>query len=326
MANIDDVFAAIPDAQAITVDDSVDFVIDSNLRVISIPIRGVVLGVEGDKDVNRVTFLMPKMYKGVDLSTFQIRVNYANANGEKSFFKVTETSVVNDQIRFIWVVSADAVAYMGNVEFVVRFVKLNGSTVVQELNTTLANAKSLIGLSVDSEITPVQREDLLAHFYSEIDTYSEQKKNEILGSIPSDYTQLSNDVDSLKQDVDAIPKKQGYISSYVTDSTIKIDNEIYDVTTIIDGLLKNGCKKIIVDVDCYVQKPIIPNNGLEIVGNGKSVIYFESGDGFNFSEGSDNTSVHNLIIKGYNIQDDINVKDNWLINISSDLHLSLIHI
>lgn len=320
MANIDDVFAAIPDAQAITVDDSVDFVIDSNLRVISIPIRGVVLGVEGDKDVNRVTFLMPKMYKGVDLSTFQIRVNYANANGEKNFFKVTETSVADDQIRFIWVVAADTVAYNGDVKFVVRFVKLNGSNVVQELNTTLATAKSFIGLSVDSEITQVQREDLLAHFYSEIDTYSEQKKNEILGSIPSDYTQLSNDVDSLKQDVDAIPKKQGYISSYVTDSTIKIDNEIYDVTTIIDGLLKNGCKKIIVDVDCYVQKPIIPNNGLEIVGNGKSVIYFESGDGFNFSEGSDNTSVHNLIIKGYNIQDDINVKDNWLINISSDLH------
>lgn len=202
MTNIDDVFAAIPDAQAITVDDSVDFVIDSNLRVISIPVRGVVLGVEGDKDVNRVTFLMPKMYKGVDLSTFQIRVNYANANGEKSFFKVTETSVVDDQIRFIWVVSADAVAYKGDVEFVVRFVKLNGSTVVQELNTTLANAKSLIGLSVDSEITPVQREDLLAHFYSEIDIYSEQKKNEILGSIPSDYAQLSNDVNSLKQDVD----------------------------------------------------------------------------------------------------------------------------
>lgn len=74
------------------------------------------------------------------------------------------------------------------------------------------------------------------------------------------------------------------------------------------------------DVDCYVQKSIIPKNGIEIVGNGKSVIYFESGDGFNFSEGSSNASIHDLIIKGYNIQDDVKVKDNWLINISSDLH------
>ena len=64
---------------------------------------------------------------------------------------------------------------------------------------------------------------------------------------------INDDVASLKEDIVAIPKKQGYLSSYVTDSTIKINNEIYDVTTIIDELLKNGCKKIVVDVDCYVQ-------------------------------------------------------------------------
>lgn len=132
--------------------------------------------------------------------------------------------------------------------------------------------------------------------------------------------QNKTDVASLKTDIGEISKKQGYLSSYVTDNTIKIDNEIYDVTTIIDELLKKDVKKIVVDVDCYVQKSIIPNNGIEIVGNGKSVIYFESGDGFNFSEGSSNASIHDLIIKGYNIQDDAKVKDNWLINISSDLH------
>lgn len=132
--------------------------------------------------------------------------------------------------------------------------------------------------------------------------------------------QNKTDIASLKTDIGEISKKQGYLSSYVTDSTIKIDNEIYDVTTIIDELLKKDVKKIVVDVDCYVQKSIIPKNGIEIVGNGKSVIYFESGDGFNFSEGSSNASIHDLIIKGYNIQDDVNVKDNWLINISSDLH------
>ena len=139
-------------------------------------------------------------------------------------------------------------------------------------------------------------------------------------SIVAEATRAKGVENQLKEDMAAIPKKQGYISSYITGNIIKKDNEIYDVTTIIDELLKNGCKKIIVDVDCFVQKPIILNEGLEIFGNGESVIYFESGDGFNFSEGSDNTSVHDLIIKGYNIQDNINVKDNWLINISSDLH------
>lgn len=201
MANIDEAFAALSDVQSVSVNENVDFVVDSNLRVISIPVRGVVLGVEGDKDVNRVTFRMSRTYKGIDMSQFQIRINYANANNELNYFKVTEITVGDDEIVFVWVVGADAVAYVGNVEFVVRFIKLSGSNIIQELNTTLATAKSLIGLSVDGEISPVQREDLLAHFYSEIDAYSETKKNEILDSIPEDYTALANEVDELKGDL-----------------------------------------------------------------------------------------------------------------------------
>lgn len=201
MANIDEAFAALSDVQSVSVNENVDFVVDSYLRVISIPVRGVVLGVEGDKDVNRVTFRMSRTYKGVDMSQFQIRINYANANNELNYFKVTEITVSDDEIVFVWVVGADAVAYVGNVEFVVRFIKLSGSNIIQELNTTLATAKSLIGLSVDGEISPVQREDLLAHFYNEIDAYSETKKNEILDSIPEDYTALANEVDELKSDL-----------------------------------------------------------------------------------------------------------------------------
>lgn len=217
MANIDEAFAALSDTQNISVDKTVDFVIDSYLRIISIPGRGSVLGVEGDKDVNRVTFRMSRTYKGIDMSQFQIRINYANANNELNYFKVTEITVGDDEIVFVWVVGADAVAYVGNVEFVIRFIKLNGSSVIQELNTTIATAKSLVGLSVDSEISPVQREDLLSHFYSEIDAYSEKKKNEIseltnecteeiqnkgtdtLNSIPANYTELQNDVTKIKQ-------------------------------------------------------------------------------------------------------------------------------
>lgn len=207
MANIDEAFAALSDVQSVSVNENVDFVVDSYLRVISIPVRGVVLGVEGDKDVNRVTFRMSRTYKGVDMSQFQIRINYANANNELNYFKVTEITVSDDEIVFVWVVGADAVAYVGNVEFVVRFIKLSGSNIIQELNTTLATAKSLIGLSVDGEISPVQREDLLAHFYNEIDAYSETKKNEILDSIPEDYTALANEVDELKGDIADIEQR-----------------------------------------------------------------------------------------------------------------------
>lgn len=184
----------------------------------------------------------------------------------------------------------------------------------KEVNTSYNEEEETLYIGGDggySELTQSER-DQIKQNKKDIAT----NRTELEGKIKT----VSDETNSLKEYIGEIPKKQGYLSSYVTDSTIKIDNEIYDVTTIIDKLLKNGCKKIVVDVDCYVQKSIIPNNGIEIVGNGKSVIYFESGDGFIFSEGSDNVSIHDLIIKGYNIQDDVNVKDNWLINISSDLH------
>ena len=239
MANIDEAFAALSDVQSVSVNENVDFVVDSYLRVISIPVRGVVLGVEGDKDVNRVTFRMSRTYKGVDMSQFQIRINYANANNELNYFKVTEITVSDDEIVFVWVVGADAVAYVGNVEFVVRFIKLSGSNIIQELNTTLATAKSLIGLSVDGEISPVQREDLLAHFYNEIDAYSETKKNEILYSIPEDYTALANEVDELKGDLGNIINTD-YQDGYIIDiSGNKLQDGGYKVLKIICYKIKS---------------------------------------------------------------------------------------
>lgn len=239
MANIDEAFAALSDVQSVSVNENVDFVVDSYLRVISIPVRGVVLGVEGDKDVNRVTFRMSRTYKGVDMSQFQIRINYANANNELNYFKVTEITVSDDEIVFVWVVGADAVAYVGNVEFVVRFIKLSGSNIIQELNTTLATAKSLIGLSVDGEISPVQREDLLAHFYNEIDAYSETKKNEILDSIPEDYTALANEVDELKGDLDKLNEGGLVLKDKVIEEDInKWLNEHPEATTTVqDGAI-----------------------------------------------------------------------------------------
>lgn len=253
MANIDEAFAALSDVQSVSVNENVDFVVDSYLRVISIPVRGVVLGVEGDKDVNRVTFRMSRTYKGVDMSQFQIRINYANANNELNYFKVTEITVSDDEIVFVWVVGADAVAYVGNVEFVVRFIKLSGSNIIQELNTTLATAKSLIGLSVDGEISPVQREDLLAHFYNEIDAYSETKKNEILDSIPEDYTALANEVDELKGDLAELIEK-GNQSNLINPNKL-IDLKQWDANgTLVDN--DSSCaysEKIPVEQTVYIS-------------------------------------------------------------------------
>ena len=57
-------------------------VINDDLRTMQIPSSIVLLGVESDDDVNKIPFQMPKEYCGFDLSTFEARINYMNANGK----------------------------------------------------------------------------------------------------------------------------------------------------------------------------------------------------------------------------------------------------
>lgn len=327
MATLDEVISQMSEEDYFS--DPIQFIIDSDLRIVSVPDRGVVAGVVGDKNVNRINFQMPRYYNGFDMSKFKTRINYINANGNPNYYTVTDSIVKDDVVIFSWLIDTDVVAYAGKIAFSVNMVLTGDDGVIKHaFNTSnVEKLKALEGIQVDKYIGYEEQVDLISKLEADLTKYISSGINQIQDegakvkkSLPADYVKMTEDVTSLKEDIDEIPKKQGYLSSYVTDSTIKIDNEIYDVTTIIDELLKNGCKKIVVDVDCYVQKSIIPKNGIEIVGNGKSVIYFESGDGFNFSEGSDNASIHDLIIKGYNIQDDVKVKDNWIINISSDLH------
>ena len=60
---------------------NVQYLINSDLRTINIPENGYVAGVEGDKDVNVANFKISRWYNELDLSEFDIRINYVNANG-----------------------------------------------------------------------------------------------------------------------------------------------------------------------------------------------------------------------------------------------------
>lgn len=137
------------------------------------PERGVVLGVEGDKDVNRVRFRMNRNYRGTDLSGFNIRINYRSAEDEINYFPVTEKTVTDDAIYFVWLVGADTVAAKGTVYFVARFFTAEeDGTIVQEFNTTLGNARTLEGLVVDAQADDKPVKDLLAQLEYDLKTYT----------------------------------------------------------------------------------------------------------------------------------------------------------
>lgn len=123
--------------------------IDNDLRTINIPVSVKNIGVESDDDVKRLEFTMPKQYGEFDLSQFRIRINYMNANGDKSIYLVEDKKVSGDNITFSWLIGRDVTKYKGQVNFIVCL-KLSDAKgkILKELNTTLCRLEVLEGLEV----------------------------------------------------------------------------------------------------------------------------------------------------------------------------------
>lgn len=178
-------------------DDDLQFWIDEHLRVISIPKNGVVAGVEGDKNVNKIKFGMNRYYHGFDMSTFSGRILYSNAKGNKNYYNTQICKQAGAPITFSWLVDADAEQYMGKTAFVVYLFKIQGSELRQKFYSTLATLKVLEGMEVDSAVPVEKQTDIIERMKEEISAYAEEVKK----SLPVDYTAMTEQVSSLKEEL-----------------------------------------------------------------------------------------------------------------------------
>lgn len=197
-------------------DDDLQFWIDEHLRVISIPKNGVVAGVEGDKNVNKIKFGMNRYYHGFDMSTFSGRILYSNAKGNKNYYNITDMQASGSTITFSWLVDADAVQYMGKTAFVVYLFKIQGSELRQKFYSTLATLKVLEGLEVDSAVPVEKQTDIIERMKEEISAYAEEVKK----SLPADYTAMTEQVSSLKEELGELDNRL-----LTTNATINIFNK-----------------------------------------------------------------------------------------------------
>lgn len=220
-------------------DDDLQFWIDEHLRVISIPKNGVVAGVEGDKNVNKIKFGMNRYYHDFDMSTFSGRILYSNAKGNKNYYNITDMQASGSIITFSWLVDADAVQYMGKTAFVVYLFKIQGSELRQKFFSTLATLKVLEGMEVDSAVPVEKQTDIIERMKEEISAYAEEVKK----SLPADYTAMTEQVSSLKEDLaDYYPKKQG---------AFKCVNLVSNLSD--EVIMPSGLKKSILDGVCVIN-------------------------------------------------------------------------
>ena len=186
-------------------------VIDDNLRTMTIPTDIVLLGVESDDDVNKIAFQMPKEYCGIDLSTFQARINYMNANGEGDVYIAEDLEVDGDDpslMTFTWIVGRTACAYKGYTQFIVCLKKFdNNSNVLQEFNTTVYKLPVLQGLET-SEAVVQQNPDIIEYILNKLNKSGS-------GMDPNQYY-TKNEVNDL------IPKK------LPNPNALTINGEVYD--------------------------------------------------------------------------------------------------
>lgn len=183
MPTVDELLDDATGIEPAYLNDDIQYIIDENLRTVTIPEDGVVLGVKGDKDTNRVNFQMMRYYNGFDLSEFKFRVNYENANGGLNFYEVTDATVYEDMIYFTWLVDAFAAAYVGDVNFSVRLYRTEGTKVTQNFYTTHNSAKVLEGVLSDEDIDENNIEDLIEHLKRVMEEYG----YEIAGPIIASY-------------------------------------------------------------------------------------------------------------------------------------------
>lgn len=152
-------------------DDSELLVIDHDFRTISIPSNKKLLGVTNDSRVNTLWFIAPRYYNGIDMSLFELRINYMNAHNEGDLYVVQNPIIGDEFIKFCWVVGHHACLYNGNVSFIVcAKLFVEGSeppAIAREYNTALHTLPVVNGLEVD-EIVYEANYDLIEQFLREI--------------------------------------------------------------------------------------------------------------------------------------------------------------
>ena len=163
---MDDLSRALSASVGATESDNDCLVIDNDLRSIAIPANRKIAGVENDDDVNVLPFIIPRYINGIDLSTFQIRINYLNALGIGNAYMVNETEVGSDTISFSWVIDRHAFAKRGDIRFVVcaRLIG-NGDVVEKEFNTTVHRLTVLEGLETVPSVPQEVKDSILEWLY-----------------------------------------------------------------------------------------------------------------------------------------------------------------
>lgn len=184
--------------------------VDPELRELILPSEKLVLGINGDVEVNAVQFQLPLTYRELELKKLTPRINYVNANGDTNYY---ETVMESDESNcyFIWPITPDITAYTGHVRFSLTLYQTEGDNILHKFNTRSATGRVYTGFEVETQVTPEQQQTLLSKLETQIKAdlteHTEklkveltEKGKEILDGF-GEYGSASEELKNIKQDL-----------------------------------------------------------------------------------------------------------------------------
>ena len=127
--------------------------INSDTREIIVPEKYKILGVFSDEKVTKIPFTCPRVVgNNVDLTEYNLYINYQNASGASNAYLIDDLVVSGDNITFSWLLSRYVTFSPGVVKYNFCAKKLDGDTISNEWNTTIATGLVIQGLEATREI------------------------------------------------------------------------------------------------------------------------------------------------------------------------------
>lgn len=146
--------------------------VNPDTREIIVPEKYKILGVFSDEKVTRIPFTCPKVVgNNVDLTEYNLYINYQNSIGRHNAYLVDDIAVSGDNITFSWLLSRDVTLSSGVVKYSICAKKLNGDSISNEWNTTIANGVVIQGLEATQAIVE-ENSDIIEAILSKAHTHA----------------------------------------------------------------------------------------------------------------------------------------------------------
>lgn len=145
--------------------------INPDTREIIVPEKYKVLGVFSDEKVTKIPFTCPRVVgNNVDLTEYNLYINYQNASGASNAYLIDDVAVSGDNITFSWLLSRHVTFSPGVVKYSFCAKKLDGDTISNEWNTTIATGLVIQGLEATREIIE-ENPDIIESLISKAHTH-----------------------------------------------------------------------------------------------------------------------------------------------------------